>query len=89
MFASGTEHEAAWSPALKEWNVTRSPVVDEWRAEGQAAALVAVLESRFQSVPADLATSIQGIKDLRRLNGLVAQAATAPSLDAFRAAAGL
>jgi hypothetical protein len=69
--------------------MTRSPVVDEWRAEGLAAGVIAVLESRFQALLPELVTTIQGIKDIKRLDALVKLAAKAPSLDQFRADAGV
>jgi hypothetical protein len=89
VFASRTDHAAEWNAALREWNMTRSPVVDEWRAEGLAAGVIAVLESRFQALLPELVTTIQGIKDIKRLDALVKLAAKAPSLDQFRADAGV
>lgn len=89
VFASRTDHAAGWQAALREWNVTRSPVVDEWRAEGQVAALIGFLESRFQTLPSGLVTALQAVKELKRLDALVKLAAKAPSLDQFRADAGL
>jgi hypothetical protein len=89
VFASRTDHAAEWNTALREWNMTRSPVVDEWRAEGLAAGVIAVLESRFQALVPELVTTIQGIKDLKRLDALVKLAAKAPSLDQFRADVGV
>src|SRR2546421_586802 len=35
VFSSRGEHAGEWQVALKEWNVTRSPVGEEWRTEGR------------------------------------------------------
>ena len=59
------------------------------RTEGQAAAVVGVLEARFKSVPFDLIKAIQSMHDSDRLSIMVALAATTSSLDQFRAEAGL
>jgi hypothetical protein len=93
VFAEAANRRDLWKSALKEWNVTRSKQVDEWRAEGEvrgkASAAIAVLEARFQTVPADLASAIQAVADPDRLSRMVSLAATAASLDQFRADSGL
>ena len=57
--------------------------------EGQAAAVVGVLEPRFKSVPFDLIKAVQSMHDSDRLSIMVTLAATTSSLDQFRAEAGL
>jgi hypothetical protein len=96
-FAARSDHPDPWLAALKEWNVTRSPVFEEIRelgrgevrAEAQVMAVLAVLEARFQTFPADLAAAIRSITDLGKLSALIPLAAKAPSLDQFRADAGV
>lgn len=93
VFANGSERPAPWQMALKEWNVKRSPVVEEWRTEGrietQAASVVTALEVRFGNVPADLVVAIGQVLDLDRLKAWHRLAIQAPSLDHFRTDAGL
>ena len=86
-----------WKQALKEWNVIRSKIVDEWRAEGEAkgrtegrtTTIVAFLEARYKSIPADLIQAIHSTIDEERLAKLVMLTATANSLEQFRTEAGL
>ena len=74
-----------------------SEVVNEWIAEGQAKGrldeavtlAVAVCEAKFGSLPAEVEAKIRATSDLTQLHAWVTQAATAATLDAFRAAAGL
>ena len=101
VFAEKTGLDIVWAKALEGWNVTESKVVNGWiakgeakgeikgRAEGLASAVVAVLESRFQSVPADLNAGIRGTTDLATLQAWVPVAATAPTLADFRRDAGV
>lgn len=97
IFAEAAGRRRVWSEALKGWNMTESQQVLDWqaealargRAEGQAAAVVAALEARFQSVPADLVAAITSLTDFKRLSTLIPIAVKAPSLDQFRADAGL
>jgi len=83
----------AWQSVLKEWNVIRSPVADEFRAEGElrgkVAALIAVLEARFQSIPNDLVQRIGELGDVATLTRMLPLAATTASLSDFRKDAGL
>ena len=74
------------SQQVLEW---QSEARAEGKAEGQATALIAVLEARFQSVATELVDAIRSISDLRRLSTLVPLAAKAASLDQFRIDAGL
>jgi hypothetical protein len=77
--------------------VNRSIAADEWRAEGReqgrieaaAAAVLAVLEARFQSIAPDLADAITRTTDIPKLRAWLPAAATAATLDEFRAQAGV
>jgi hypothetical protein len=77
--------------------MVESQQVLEWQAEarvageaaGRAAAVIGFLEARFQTVPPDLVKSIRSISEVARLTALVTLAGKAPSLDQFRADAGL
>jgi hypothetical protein len=93
VFARATQGHGEWLRTLKEWNMTRSPVVDEWRAEGrvqaQTAAVLSVLEAKFQSVPADLAAKIQETTDEVKLKAWLPLAVLTSSVEKFRADAGL
>jgi hypothetical protein len=89
IYARGTKAAVAWKLALKEWDVLRSPVADELRAEGQAAVIVALLESRFQAISEELADAIRAVSDLKRLMGMAILAMKTPSIDQFRTDAGL
>ena len=96
VFASRALQAAEWIVALKEWNVTRSPVVEEWRTEGriegrvEGATLLVIeaLEIRFGAVPPSTITAIQATRDLSRLKTLHRCALEAASLNEFRTAAG-
>ena len=105
VLADAAGRAAIWKQALKEWNVIRSKIVDEWRAEGRAegeakgrtegrtegrtTTIVAFLEARYKSIPADLIQAIHSTIDEERLAKLVMLTATANSLEHFRTEAGL
>jgi hypothetical protein len=97
VYVEATDHSGLWKAALKEWNVRQSKQVLEWQAEGRAEALVdtrvddvlAILQARFAPVPAEIASTVRATRDPLRLGEWVIQAATAESLDQFRAATGL
>ena len=97
VLADAAGRAAIWKQALKEWNVIRSKIVDEWRAEGEAkgrtegrtTTIVAFLEARYKSIPADLIQAIHSTIDEERLAKLVMLTATANSLEQFRTEAGL
>lgn len=52
-------------------------------------ALIAVLEAKFGGVHAEVEAAVRGCADLAALRAWTAQAATAATLDDFRAASGL
>lgn len=74
-----------------------SAVVNEWKAEARAealaeansAAVLAILEAKFGSVPEALAGAVRATADLAKLRQWITLAARADALDAFRAAAGV
>ena len=88
-FASAAGRETIWKKALEGWNVIESSVVNEWKAEQAAVMLVAVLETKFGTVPPELDATIRKTMDPKKLQTWNTQAATAATLDEFRAAAGL
>lgn len=73
--------------------MVRSPVFDEVRAigalEAKISAVVAVLEARFKSIPAELANRIHAIEDSAKVDAILPMAATVLSLDQFRTDSGL
>ncbi len=62
-----------------------SPLIQELLAERMHKGILKVLESRFGSIPQDLAIALQTIQDEAKLDELVVIAATCHDLDAFRA----
>ncbi len=63
--------------------------LDEARSEGEMAAsragVLKALQARFKRVPKAVVRAVEHVKDVERLNELIAHAATCPDLDAFRA----
>jgi len=87
VFAELTNSLPIWKPALEGWNMRQSQVVMGWQAERARTDLLEVLEARFQlELPPDLKASLEDIADLEELSRLLKIAATAGSLEAFRAA---
>jgi hypothetical protein len=93
VFAGLTACQEAWNTALEGFNVRRSTVVNEWKAEARVEAsvklLCIVLKSRFGSLPEELAARISQTTDLDLLEKWAALAGEASSLDEFREKAGL
>ncbi|AWM35750.1 hypothetical protein GobsT_65570 [Gemmata obscuriglobus] len=101
VFAEAAGCRENWELGLKGWNVRESAVVNGWKAEARAearaetqveeraAAVLAVLEAKFGTVPADLAGAVRATADLARLQQWIALAARADTRDGFRAAAGV
>jgi hypothetical protein len=73
--------------------MVESQQVLEWQEEArldtQVAAIIEILKDKFAAVPPDLATALRAITDSKRLLKLVVLASKTPSLDQFRADAGL
>src|SRR5947209_1879094 len=79
VFAEKTAHAEAWREALRGWDVTGSPLVNEWtaqaraealregEAEGKAEALLQVLQARFGEVPAEPRSALEAVPDGERL----------------------
>lgn len=63
-----------------------SPLLQEWRAAGGHALILAVLKDRFKGVPRDVTKPLREILDEKRLTKLAVLAAKCPDLDAFREA---
>jgi hypothetical protein len=88
VFVQLTPHEATWRQALEGWNMERSHAVLEWEGKGESNALLRVLRARFgQNLPADLESAIPTLPPDERAHWLDT-AATALSLDDFRAKVG-
>ena len=85
VFADVADRKPLWASQLKEWNVKRSSVVEEWRTEG----LREVLEVRFESLPTGLTEKIQQATDKVVLRNWLILASRANNLDEFRAQSGL
>jgi hypothetical protein len=91
----------AWREALKGWDVVESQIVKEWTdrafaegkaegvSEGEAKALLRMLQRRFKKVPDDLRSAIEAVKDAERLTAWIDLAFDARSLSQFRTKAGL
>jgi hypothetical protein len=92
VFAEAADRRAVWSKALEGFNVIRSRVVEEWKAEakqegemeGTVKTLLRVLRRRFGDLPSDVEMQIRGTTDRTLLDQWTDLAATAASLDDFR-----
>lgn len=62
-----------------------SPLIQELLAERMQDDIVTVLETRFQSVPADLKQLLKSVQDEARLQQLVKCAASCSDIESFRA----
>lgn len=105
VFAEASNRRDVWKEALKEWNMQVSQQVLEWQQEalargraegraegliqGQAEAIISVLEARFGSLPPELSAAIRQVTDLAALKSWLAEASRAQSIDKFRQAVGL
>lgn len=94
VLADAAGRRPIWKEALKEWNMRESQAVLEWMNEAeikrQVADLLRLLELRLPpGVPPELVDIIRQTTDRDQLSRWFDAAATAPSLDAFRRAAGL
>jgi hypothetical protein len=94
MFAELAGRQDIWHQALEGWNVRESQQVLEWQAQVRAeaqvetkrGALERVFRARFKAaVPPDLQAAIRHLKGLDDLDRWLDAAATAESLDEFRA----
>jgi hypothetical protein len=93
VFARLTDHYDAWADLLKEWEMKKSPVVEEWRMEGELAAsrakLLRALELRFRvALPPELVAAIEASTDYDELSRWFDAVFATDTLDAFRAAIG-
>jgi hypothetical protein len=88
LFADLAGRGQLWEQALENWDMQTSQVLDrfrnEGRLEGQLEArrddLLALLESRFGSLPVELIQRLRDLKDVQRLNGAFQQALNLRSL---------
>jgi hypothetical protein len=91
VFAELTASHVQWKQALEGWNMRESQIVSEWKAEGKVeatrTALLRLLKLRLRvEVPADIVATVDGMTDLHELSRWFDAAATAATLDDFRAA---
>lgn len=70
-----------------------SSVVNEWMAVGRvkeaAAAVIAVLEAKYGSIPAEVDVKVRDVADLTTLKNWVPLAVTTSTLADFRQVAGV
>jgi hypothetical protein len=95
LFAEAAGCAELWQEALEGWEMIESKIVKEWTAQarqegvmegeirGLRKGLLLLLNSRFGTVPGDLAAAIHACTDLEKLNGWMDQATVTPSLDEF------
>lgn len=89
VFSEAAERRDVWGQALEGWDMIRSKVADEWRAEGRADSLIELLRERFGPLPAEFVRAIEAVKDLDRHRAFFGQALRCSSLDQFRQLSGL
>jgi len=93
VFAEAAGNGPIWRQALKGWNMKQSQQVLEWiaegKVEGKAELLLRQVRLRFGAVPPELEAAIRTATDPDQLDRWGDAAVTAPTLDAFRQAAGL
>lgn len=83
-----------WAEALKEWNVEKSPYLEEIRAgerlRSRQTTLQRTLELRFRTpVPADVVAAVRAAPDAAQLDRWLETAFTVDSIDDFRRAIGV
>ena len=91
VFAELAGTAALWRQALARWDMRESPQVLEWQREARMETrkedVRRVVQLRFTApIPADLAEQLAALQSAEELDRWLAACATAPSLDAFRAA---
>jgi len=86
VFAGAVGCKEVWKSRLEEWNVVRSEVVDEWKAETVQKSIRSILKARFGSIPKSVEDALASITDLDVLESLVAPSAIAPDMKTFRSA---
>jgi len=84
VFAEVTKCQDVWKEALKEWNVVRSVVVDEWFAIRETELLVDLLQTKFGMLPTELTTQIHSVQDLPRIRELLHEVVRVPTLEEWR-----
>lgn len=87
VFAELAGREVEWAQALEGWNVRQSTIISGWQAEARRDDLLRVLQARFRvPIPEEVSSAVEAQDDLNELSRWLVLAATAESLDAFRAA---
>jgi hypothetical protein len=94
IFAELTRHQALWQKTLEGWNVRKSPIVEEWKAEGKAEgyrqALLQLLRLRFPTpLDRELLAVVEAEADLAKLSQWVDAVAKSASVEEFRILTGL
>ena len=78
-----------WDSALEGFKVRESTLVNEWKAEGKAEALREILETRFGTLPAEVAAKVGETREAETLKRWLVFAARAATLEQFRQEAGI
>jgi hypothetical protein len=90
VFAEPAGRVDAWRLALEGWEMWKSTVIQEWKAEAERDALLRFLQARFRTaLPEEMASVIAETIDREKLARWIDIAATADTLTAFRQAAQL
>ena len=96
-FAEAAGCLEAWREPLKEWDVIKSQVFEEWNAlarqEGfktsSVRTLLRLLRRIQPDLPADLEQAVQGVDEVARLDAAIDSAVSSTTLEEFRRTTGL
>jgi hypothetical protein len=90
VFAEPAGRADIWRSALEGWEMWKSTVIQEWKAEMARDMLLRFLEGRFTApLPEEIVTAIAETTDPDILSRWAVAAGKADSLEAFRQAAEL
>jgi hypothetical protein len=88
LFAGAVGQQQTWKKRLEGLTMIESPVVAEWRQEGERKgrieSLLRVLRRRFKAVPPDLETKIRACEELDQMDRWMDAAVDVTTLDEFR-----
>jgi hypothetical protein len=65
--------------------IIETPLIQEILAENMQGAILRALQTKFGTVPPEVAAQVRAIQDVPRLVDLIAEIGVCPDLDAFRA----
>lgn len=89
VFAELSGSQDVWNRALEGFNVRQSVVVNEWKAEGKAEAVRDILETRFGTLPSEVAAKVDQTREGDTLKRWLVLAVQAATLEQFRQEAGI